>query len=99
MLILAYTASKSRIELYDDKIVQHIQIISNGRTEVSLEGITHVTVLEFEDAGKTKESWLFFRDETQVQSIMATGVWKHHSDTIVKFLNDKGITLKKQKSA
>ena len=97
-LVLAFISSKSRIELYDDRIVQHIQSIPPERTEVNLDGITRVTALSFEDAGKDKESWLFFRGEEQIDSVMATGVWKHNSDAIVEFLGTKGIQVTRQKS-
>ncbi|MDA7930123.1 hypothetical protein N9B63_04730 [Akkermansiaceae bacterium] len=97
-VLVALLASKSRIELHDDRVVQHIQSISAKRTEIKLDGITDVTVITFDDAGKEKESWLFSKGEADSATVMATGLWRSHSERIVQFLEERGIKVTRRQS-
>lgn len=98
ILLMSWTSTQSRIELHEDKIVDHKHVITTKRIVIHLDGITKVTAVGFEDGGDEKESWLFFQGENQADTIMVNGNWDAHRDRIIEFLGEKGITFSQRKA-
>ena len=92
-LILAPLLTRSRIELHPDKIVQHIQVLGADRKEISLDGITRVTIAPVEDGDSKNDVWVFHTGGERKETFVPAAIWRRHSDRIREHLLERGIAV------
>ena len=92
-IALVLLGRRNRVELHEDKIVQHLQPLFSERTEILLSKVTKVEIVDYEEDERKKQMWMFFHGKDHAQDFLPAGVWRHHRGASEEFLTRKGIEV------